>query len=227
MMVAKSAFRLVLVHIAYGMMCVPLNLVAQRDSLYGLDSTILAWYDTGQPQLWPNGTIRSHFVESDSVFAKEGFWEDGTLWFDALYRTVYDEEGTLRGGVLLQYREYFKGTKVLRIAGKILKEGDVPDFTPVEEWRVYFPSGSLRSIAQYDPLNELSGKYQEYHENGKLALNGRYCVRWVAVDPPCEELLVGEMRSIISGNRSMPCGIWERYDHCGELRETVTYEWKD
>jgi antitoxin component YwqK of YwqJK toxin-antitoxin module len=177
---------------------------------------------------WPNGKLRTIADWKDSLLIQEGFREDGSRWFEAEFGAVYDDDGFRRGGHLVNYKEYFKGTSIVKCAGRTISHDDGnPGFVPVEEWKSFYPSGSIRLVSEYSSMNSLCGKYMEYHENGRIARKGQYCVRMVVFDQPCSmDLLDGEMHQIFSGDESMPCGVWERYDQCGELMEVVTYEWR-
>ena len=204
------------------------QLCAQRDSLYGLDSTILAFFQYEESLYWPNGKLRSHFVEQDSVIHQMGYRDNGAIWFDAEYQAILNTNGDTVRGLLLKYKEFFRGSSIVKTSGNLVSyEDSLSGFVPVEEWKTYYPSGILGSITQFSRFNDRCGVHQEYHENGRISLAGQYCVRNVPFDPSCiDDIQVGEMVQIFYGTRSMPCGVWERYDPCGEIMEVITYDWK-
>ena len=202
---------------------------AQRDSIFGLDSTILAHNDLHSPLYWASGKLRSQFkVTGDSAASMKGYREDGGHWFDADYTAWFGGDTVIRGYKLIRYKQYYTGTERLQVECNALSEIDTTnEFAPVEEWITYFTSGKIRSASQFDHWLERSGKYVEYHKNGTERWRGQYCVRMVETEPVCDEdTRVDSLYEIRSSNLSMKCGTWEQYDRCGELLETVTYDWK-
>lgn len=207
------------------------HVAAQRDSIFGLDSTILAHYDMHISLYWPNGALRSQFqVKSDSTGSMTGFREDGERCYEAEYAIIFEEDSFVRGYQLLRYEQFYAGAEGIQVAGSITAKYDATnEFAPIQEWMTYFPNGKIQSFGQFDGWDERSGEYVEYHENGVAKWKGQYCVRMIDIsEPSCPDGIkeAAYIQELWTSNQSMKCSTWENYDRCGRLLETVTYDWK-
>ena len=123
--------------------------------------------------------------------------------------------------------------KTYYINGNIKSEGYYYRNNPVGLWKKYFLSGRLKSIynvafVAIDTLENycMSGSYIEYFENGKIAIDGHYCVelgmdtvRFTRAEPPYEEY-----DDLVKRPVSKKCFVWKYFDESGILLKEIDYD---
>jgi antitoxin component YwqK of YwqJK toxin-antitoxin module len=76
-------------------------------------------------------------------------------------------------------------------------------------WVYYYPSGSIKSIENYDK-DKLTGIFYEYYENGKIKTIGNYNSNYIITVSEKDTLDDGQITDVVV---ELPCqmGIWRYY----------------
>ena len=116
--------------------------------------------------------------------------------------------------------------------GKVKITGYYLRSKPVGTWQEFYSRGKPKTLSNYAIIEDergfksscLSGTYQEYHQNGKLKLNGLYVAVFAKVNDTLEiEDPITGLKTYQYGQhasyRSDKAGQWERYDENGDLEK--------
>jgi antitoxin component YwqK of YwqJK toxin-antitoxin module len=158
---------------------------------------------------------------------------------DASYYTLLSKDSKVvaEGAYVVEGDKYLQDGKwILNFDnGKIRRTGYYKKGMPIGTWQDYFSTGKLRKISNYGIFEQdgvqyssLSGSYQEYHQNGKLKVNGFYAATvsttydTIVVNDPvtgAEKQTLMPRKKLV-GNRT---GQWEYYTETGEAEKKETY----
>ncbi len=171
---------------------------------------VKVWYPTGQRK------FRGKVFRYNTVGKAKTWYPSGQI--HEVLR--YSKYGFLNG----KYRKYYAdGT--IHVAGCYQARARSTDSVGI--WQIFFPSGMLQKTIQFTSGGRRYGLYQQFHENGRLALTGQYRAfvsktGIVVYDPDTHDAIGTE----IGEPWSMKHGLWLHYSPAGALlKEEIWGPW--